>query len=304
MHNIPLINEPLKTDNRIGIAIATHNSEKVISDCLSSLKKQNFKVVIFDDASTDKTLDISKAIIPDVIILHGDGSRWWGGGTAKAVDKCFSIGCNFVLMLNPDTTISPEDINYMVDYTSKNSHLITAGLVVRDDNKKKLYWGGSKRIKMLGVPKYLTRYIYKKNSNVSNVSRIPYETHEVHGRGVLISHSVYSMIGTLDWKEFPHYGADNDYSLRAQLAGIKLKILPKVKVSLVTENSGMKVHSKPFSRLRFFEAYNSLTKRKNGEYFIVFWRLSRRYCTWVMIIPSFLLVLIYIIFRKLSHSNI
>ena len=304
MNNNSLIKAPLITDFRIGIAIATHNSDKVIGRCLTNLKNQKFKVVIFDDASTDKTLNIARDIIPDVFVLNGDGFGWWGGGTARAVDKCFSIGCDFVLMLNPDTIISTKDINSMIDYTSNNSNLITAGLVVRDDDNEKLAWGGSKRIKIMGNPMCIGRYIYSVNSNVSNVATRPYETDEVHGRGVLISRSVYNTIGTLDWREFPHYGADNDYSLRAQSAGIKLVILPKVKVRLVTENSGMKLQSTPFSILRFREVYNYLTKRKNGEYITVLWRLTRRHCSWIIVVPSYLLILIYIILRKLSQSRL
>lgn len=301
--NLP-IKAQLKNDFRIGIAIATYNSDRVIKRCLSSLKNQKFKVVIFDDASTDKTLEIAKSVIPDLIIIKGDGSGWWGGGTARAVDKCFSMGCEFALMLNPDAIISDEDIKQMVDYTFKESHLITAGLVVRDDDIRKLCWGGSKRINLFGFAMHTNRYIYKKNFDVLDIDPKPYETHEVHGRGVLISRSVYKMIGTLDWKEFPHYGADNDYSLRAQSEGIKLMILPSVKVRLVASSSGMKLQSKPFSIPRLYEIYKFLTNRKNGEYIYVLWRLTRRHSPLIAIIPIFLFHIIYIIFRKLSQNRL
>jgi GT2 family glycosyltransferase len=294
----------LKNDFIIGIAIATYNSDKVIRRCLNSFKDQKFKVVIFDDASTDKTLEIASSVIPNLIVLNGDGSAWWGGGTARAVDKCFSIGCEFVLMLNPDAIISAEDINKMVEYTFNKSHLITAGLVVRDDDIKKLCWGGSRRINLPGFAMHINKYIYKKNFNVQDIGQQPYETHEVHGRGVLISRSVYKMIGTLDWKEFPHYGADNDYSLRAKSAGIKLMILPAVKVRLVASSSGMKLQSKPFSIPRLCEVYKFLTNRKNGEFIYVLWRLTRRHTPLIAIIPSFLINLIYIIFRKLSQNRL
>ena len=155
----------LKNDFIIGIAIATYNSDKVIRRCLNSFKDQKFKVVIFDDASTDKTLEIASSVIPNLIVLNGDGSAWWGGGTARAVDKCFSIGCEFVLMLNPDAIISAEDINKMVEYTFNKSHLITAGLVVRDDDIKKLCWGGSRRINLPGFAMHINKYIYTISSS-------------------------------------------------------------------------------------------------------------------------------------------
>ena len=216
MKTLRPLNSALIDSNKIGIAISTYNSEKVIKRCLLGLKNQNYKFVIFDDASTDETINEAKKIIPNLVLLNGDGSSWWGGGTARAVDKCFSLGCDFVLMLNPDAIISSEDIKLIADYTSRESNLITAALVVGDDNNNKLLWGGSK-LMMPKLKLLISKYIYKKNSEVSKVSPKPYETHEVHGRGVMISRSVYNMIGTLDWKKFPHYGADNDYSLRAYL---------------------------------------------------------------------------------------
>ena len=61
-------------------------------------------------------LSMKQKIIPNLVLLNGDGSSWWGGGTARAVDK-FLLGCDFVLMLNPDAIISSEDIELMADYT-------------------------------------------------------------------------------------------------------------------------------------------------------------------------------------------
>jgi len=304
MKNKSTLNKPLLNNFKIGIAISTYNSAKVIRKSLSVLKNQNYKIVVFDDLSQDNTLKIAKSIIPDLEVIKGNGSGWWGGGTAKAVDKCFSLGCDFVLMLNPDTIIHPKDISHLVDYTSKNSRIISTGLIVRYDDKKKLFWGGSVQIKSMGIPIYASRYIYRKNFDVTKISSKPYQTDEVYGRGVLVSKSVYKIIGTLDWRKFPHYGADNDYSMRAKSAGIKLIILPKVKINLLTENSGMKLKSKPFSFCRIKEVYNFLMKRKNGEYISVLWRLHCRHISPILVIPSFLINLIYITFRKLSQSRL
>ena len=171
--------------------------------------------------------------------------------------------------------------------------------MVRDNDKNNIFWGGSRRLKIPGLPVYYNKYIYRKNTSISGISMVPYKTDEVHGRGVLVSRSVYNSIGTLDWKRFPHYGADNDYSLRALSAGISLVILPDVKVRLAVDNSGMKMHSKAMSLSRFIELYYYLTKRKNGDYIRVLWRLSCRHTGWIAVIPTFLFNMLYVIYRKL-----
>ena len=287
---------------QVGIAIATHNAEEIIGRCLFNLKDKGYLVVIFDDASIDKTLDVVESIIPDATILEGDGSSWWGGGTAQAVDKCFSMGCDFVLMLNPDSIITVDGIEHLIECASKEPYLISAAIVAREDDKEKVFWGGSRRLKIPGVPIYTNKYILRSNTYISEVNTKPYDTDEVHGRGVLLSRLVYEKIGTLDWNEFPHYGADNDYSMRAKTAGIKLKIVPSAVVYLLVENSGMDLKSLPFSINRVLEIYKFLTSRKNGEYISVLWRLNRRHTPFIAILPSFVFNLAYVILRKLKKQ--
>jgi len=46
---------------KVSVVIPVYNEEAVIGDCLKSLEKQayeDFEVIIIDDGSTDKTLDI------------------------------------------------------------------------------------------------------------------------------------------------------------------------------------------------------------------------------------------------------
>jgi GT2 family glycosyltransferase len=290
---------------KIGVAIAAHNSEKLLERLLTPLKDSGYLIVLFDDSSSDKTIQTALNIINDIEVINGDGSSWWAGGTAQAVNKCFIMGCDFVLMLNPDSLITVEGINRLVDYTSKDPKLISAGLVVDDADINKLYWGGSKQLNIFNVPLILQKYKFKRNYDVSKINKYPYRTDEVHGRGVLISRSVYDLIGTLDWKTFAHYGADNDYSLRAISAGIKLMIVPDVRVRLLVDNSGMNpLQSRPLSFRRFVSVYLFLTKRKYGDHIRVNYLLSNRYIPILLRVPSFLISLMYIIFKRILVKNL
>ena len=286
---------------KVGIAIAVHNSENVIRQCLSEIKDSGHTFVIFDDASTDNTISVAKSIIPEIIVLKGDGNSWWAGGTAKAVDKCFSLGCDFVLMLNPDTLINPTDIEVLVRFLLLNKKTIVTGIIVPDDNHNKLFWGGSHRI-VLGKFVHANKYIYKTNTSVDNIANGDYATDEVHGRGVLVSREVYDFIGTLDCQEFPHYGADNDYSLRARAAGIAMRIVPSVKIRLIVDNSGMYLRSKPFSYSRLVDVYKYFVDRKHGEFVKTSWRLTKRHVPLLSVVPTFIFSIMYIMYRKLSQK--
>jgi len=49
-------------------------------------------------------------------------------------------------------------------------------------------------------------------------------SYSLHGRGTLIPCTVFDAIGWFDEKHFPHYAADQDFSLRAKKAGFKILI--------------------------------------------------------------------------------
>lgn len=67
----------------IHIIIPVHNRLNFTIDCLNSLKKQDiynqFNLIVVDDGSTDGTSEYLKKNFPEVKILNGDGSLYWGG---------------------------------------------------------------------------------------------------------------------------------------------------------------------------------------------------------------------------------
>ena len=60
----------------VSIVLATHNGERFLGDQLRSIRAQthsNWRIILSDDESRDKTLDIARDIIPDtqLTVLHG-----------------------------------------------------------------------------------------------------------------------------------------------------------------------------------------------------------------------------------------
>ena len=55
----------------ISIVIPALNEEKLLPDCLNSLKKQNwkgdFEIIVVDNGSTDNTVSVAKAFKVDVV---------------------------------------------------------------------------------------------------------------------------------------------------------------------------------------------------------------------------------------------
>jgi N-acetylglucosaminyl-diphospho-decaprenol L-rhamnosyltransferase len=106
----------------IAVVIVTHNSDQVLSHCLTALEKQSRQpdqVVIIDSGSKDtkylKRTDVST--MKCIVVLESNVG--------------FSVGCNigwnlsrdndFVLFLNPDAFLTPHFIEHALQYMEEDA---------------------------------------------------------------------------------------------------------------------------------------------------------------------------------------
>ncbi|MFH1210101.1 MAG: glycosyltransferase family 2 protein [archaeon] len=106
-------------NKKVSIIIVTFNSEKWIKNCLDSIKKQNFNVfeiIIVDNDSKDKTLDILKEYISLKIIKNKQNL---GFATANNQGIKLAKG-EYILFLNPDVRLSKNCADNLVKKINQN----------------------------------------------------------------------------------------------------------------------------------------------------------------------------------------
>ena len=97
------------------VAIVTYNSGRYIRRCLDALLRQigvPLDIVVFDNASTDGTLEILKEFEGRVRILRGDRNVGFAEAQNRAIASSTS---EWVLSLNPDVLLRPGFIRRLVD---------------------------------------------------------------------------------------------------------------------------------------------------------------------------------------------
>ena len=70
-------------EGTVYVLLPVHNRRPVTEAFARSLAAQtdrNVRLVLIDDGSTDGTADAVKAILPDTVVITGQGNWWWGGG--------------------------------------------------------------------------------------------------------------------------------------------------------------------------------------------------------------------------------
>ncbi|MCX7698123.1 MAG: glycosyltransferase family 2 protein [Candidatus Goldbacteria bacterium] len=120
----------------ISFVIVTWNSENYIYNCLSSIFKLNYsykEVIVVDNGSNDKTVDIIRANFPDtklIILVQNPG---FGFSCNKGAE--ISNG-NFIFFLNPDTEIVKCDLELVLDIFLKDNSIAVLGSKLLWDNGK------------------------------------------------------------------------------------------------------------------------------------------------------------------------
>ncbi|MEI8067720.1 MAG: glycosyltransferase [Candidatus Shapirobacteria bacterium] len=106
--------------NLVSIIITTKNEEKNIENCLLSIQNQDYKnieVIVVDNYSSDKTLDIAKKFTKKIISAGPERSKQRNLGVGKALGE-------YVLYLDADMIVNQKLIEKSVEMMSKNNNLV------------------------------------------------------------------------------------------------------------------------------------------------------------------------------------
>ena len=103
---------------RIYVVTAVHNRRAVTTEFARLLAKQTLPglcLVLVDDGSTDGTAEAVQQVLPQTVVLRGDGTLWWGGGLQKGLNWLAAQGL-------PDKAVvvfMNDDIGFDADYFEK-----------------------------------------------------------------------------------------------------------------------------------------------------------------------------------------
>jgi GT2 family glycosyltransferase len=110
---------------RVLVSIVTYNSARYLENCLESLRSQSFRdiiVCLWDNASTDKTLEIATARGELLHTCHFSSQNL---GFCAAHNRIIAANSSdYVLVLNPDVTLDRDFLGIIVNALDKD---MTAG---------------------------------------------------------------------------------------------------------------------------------------------------------------------------------
>lgn len=260
----------MKSKPLVYVITPVFNSLENTNKFLRAIRKQtyqNYKVVIIDDGSTDGTSKIIKNNFPEVLLLQGDGSLWWSGGTNLGVKKAMSDNADFVLTINNDVTFENNYISNLVSVAKSNKKSIIGSMVVYKNDQNRVWYAGATFDSKTGNLKHKMGKVYDYHGLI--------DSEWLTGMGVLIPIIVFQKVGFFNEKEYPQYFGDADFSLRAKNAGYRLIVDPKsIVVADLKSNWIDKSLSQPrisFVKDLFFSVRSPYQISKRLKFYKTYW---------------------------------
>ena len=254
----------------ISIVIPVHNRREFTRQCLSCLSVQTYRdiqVIVVDDGSTDGTSEMISQEFPKAVVLKGDGNLWWteatNWGVRYAQQHQSASEKNFVLTLNDDTSVKPDYLQTLLDTYQEHKPCLVGSVSVDNDQPDKLEYAGTTFDLYVAKGKHLAENYQNNYQELIRQTQFV-ESHSLPGRGTLIPMEVFDKIGLFDSKNYIHYMADIEFSVRARKAGYRLIVSAKSPVSeFVSATNSLVTHSAGWREfLKGFTSFKSPTNLK------------------------------------------
>ncbi|MYM65131.1 glycosyltransferase family 2 protein [Pseudomaricurvus sp. HS19] len=267
---------------QLSVVIVTFNSEQYIENCILSLEhlvlKNGVKVVVVDNASSDRTLEIvGRHSWVSLVPLKEN----LGFGTANNIG-CRHISADYYFLLNADAFLNPDvDMFRVINFMQSEKDVAVCGLkMVYPDGATQTssytfssagkwlvqvlpgFYRFMRLVSALGLGKVLAKVSKKYSSYRRNHQLIPpnYDTVKVDwvcGAAMLVSGEYIEEFGLFDENIFL-YGEDEDVCLMAKARGRRI----------IEVNSPPIVHVHGWNSSNRFSPVVAALKFDSLEYFI------------------------------------
>ena len=241
------------------VVTAVHNRYEITKRFVEQLKKQSikdYKLILVDDGCTDGTSEMVKVLLPNSIILKGNGNLYWGGALHKAYLwlRDNAQASDSIMFANDDTHFSGDYLERGVQYLSKYPNSLVTGCGYSERTSKQLD----------GV----VHWNYKKGGSEAELQ--PEDKGNCAStRSLFFTLETMKKIGGFHPILLPHYYSDYEWTIRAGRKGIQTVSFADLKYSFDEGTTGDN-DLKKLSKKKLF----SKRSNRNPFYRVIFIILS------------------------------
>jgi GT2 family glycosyltransferase len=242
------------------VVILNWNGKDDTLECLLSVYQSaypNFDVVVVDNNSSDDSVEAIKERFPQVVVCQTGSNLGYAGGNNFGIKWALDQSCDYVFVLNNDTTISPSCISELVEADIISNSGVLGPTNFYFSEPSKIWTIGARRCG-LPDPGYTIMGEGDKSDDWPHLLSLD----AIVGSAILIRRDVVEKVGVFDekfflcWEEF-------DFCARSIEAGFRCMYVPRAAIFHKVGSS----LGESFSPLRtyFNERNKLLWTKKHGS---------------------------------------
>ncbi len=230
----------------VSIAIVSWNASPFLGPCLQSILQDgynsNIEIIIVDNASRDGSADLVERDFPGVVVVRNNLNT----GFAKATNQAIRLSRGrYVLLLNPDTLLSPSAIPMMVHFLDQHPRAAAVGPRVLNCNGETTesyapFPGLS--VALRGARIMMTASY---NCLLESVPSEPKIVDWICGACMMVRKEALKQVGLLD-EGFFMYWEETDLCWRLWKQGWEVYYLPQAHIIHYGAGSSAQVSDKPY----------------------------------------------------------
>jgi GT2 family glycosyltransferase len=208
--------------------VVTYNGSQWIEKCFGSLVNstiQDHHILAIDNGSTDNTLELIRALYPEVKVIESGANLGFGKANNIGILKALEAKAEYVFLLNQDAWIEHNTIEDLIKISKINPEYGILSPIQNDARGN--------------IEKQFSTYLSKAKLNVQKqILEVPF----VNAASWLIPVTCIKKVGLFD-SLFYHYGEDENYCHRAHYYKFKIGIIPN---SCIVHDRGERLNKMSF----------------------------------------------------------
>ena len=215
----------MNKQRKIFVIVVTYKGKQWYDRCFASLRESNMPVeTIVIDNGNDGTIEFLKEHFPEITILPNTENLGFGKANNMGMRYALDHGADYVFLLNQDAWIFPDTMEQLVAAAEANPEY---GIVAPVQCNKELTKALDGVIQFLINPDNVNRELF--SDLMMGMVKDIYPVAEINAAAWLLPRKTLEMVGGFD-PIFLHYGEDWNYLSRVLYHGMKVGLMPKVRV--------------------------------------------------------------------------
>ena len=274
---------------QVFIIILNWNNYQDTKECLDSLKGityPNYKIIVVDNGSVDKSGERLRKEFPQCIFIRNESNLGFAEGNNVGIEHALNDGADYILLLNNDTIVKPGFLEPLVRTADIDEEIGVVGPMVYFYDEPKVIQSIGARISLWKGSHSIIGIWEADKGQYNTLMKVDY----VSGAALLAKRRMIKDVGLLDADYFL-YSEEVDWCYRATKAGYKIMAVPESKI-------WHKVSSSTGGTRSPVSAY-FLTRNR-----ILFMRKHARLYHWATFLPFFAVDILKSLLSCVKHRDI